>query len=1074
MSDRQDTTSRFTTETSKQTPAPGQRRQVTVLFADMAGYTPFAENLGEEKTYAVMQQVHRELSEAVHAHEGTVQELTGDGIMALFGAPVAFEDAPLRACRAGLDILERMNALGRKIEAEYALRPAFRVGLHSGPLIIGAVGDDRKMKVTALGDTVNLAARLESEAENGTVLMSEAMHELLAGYVDCEFAGNRSIKGKSEPQKVFRLIAVKAGVSRFDVSRQRGLTPLLGRDGELAALEEAWQEARDGNLRIVNAGGQAGIGKSRLVHEFRTRLDDHAFVLEGNCASDGQSVPFLPFTEVVRRSFAFARDAGLNEARRRLRRGLEVLGLGASNHLPYLLRLLGHKADDDELDKVADEVIGIRTRDAILALLFERCRMAPTIMIIEDLHWIDSASEALISRAASPNEALPLLVVLTHRPAYLPPWREWQGTTNLDVEPLSREVTAKLIKQRLGIGELPEGLSRLVTDKAEGNPLFAEEISNYLIDAGEPGDGGIPFAMASQPGTLALSIGLENMLLNRFDRLAPEPRAALEAAAVLGQRFAADVLGEVSGLTASVGAHLDTLERQELVFPLSGDDEYRFKHALVRDAVYNSLLTPSREALHERAAETIERRHLDKLTEVADELAYHYSQTRRAEKSVRYLALAGEKSLGVYSLDEAKQRFDQALALIEAAPDCVDDSSLADLLLKVARVNYYRTDLNDNIALADRYLARVESLGDGRRTSRFLFELGFASTLVGRPKDGRSMHERALAIGEEIDDRESIGYACMGLMWNYIFWEPASAERRSTVQKFGERAHLAAKGISDNWLTTKTLGAFSNEAALWGRPDRVRHFDEQLLEQSETTNDPRVKSEALFRMAFSLAAAGSYDKAIENADQSLRLSLCPMDQLFARHAKGLALAAQGRAEEGYEIMAAVRATMQAGGLEQNGMMLNIPFGAALVARGEMARGVRHITATMKKYAHLGQPFAHTFGHWMLGEIYSRMLTRAASVPPRVIFKNLAFLLRTLPIVGWKAQRHLEMAVQQARDLDMPGHLARCLCSLGVVHAARKNASAARACLEESRAMAEAFDANYLIERIDIALSEIAE
>jgi tetratricopeptide (TPR) repeat protein len=966
-----------------------------------------------------------------------------------------------------------MAAIGRQIEVEHGMKPAFRVGLHSGPLIIGAVGDDRKMKVTALGDTVNLAARLETEAENGTVLMSEAMHGLVAGYVDCEFAGSRIIKGKSEPQKMFRLDAVKTGVSRFDVSRQRGLTPLLGRDRELAALEAVWAETQAGNLRIVDIDGQAGIGKSRLVHEFRTRLDDAVFVLDGNCAADGHSVPFLPFTDMVRRSFAFTRDAGPDEARRRLRRGLEVLGLGANDHLPYLLRLLGHEAGDDALDRVADEVIGIRTRNAILAMVRERCRLAPTVMIIEDLHWIDSASEALLSWAASSGEALPLLVVLTHRPAYQPPWRSGQGVINFKVEPLSRDATAELIKKRLGIEELPEGLSRLATDKAEGNPLFAEEITNYLIDAGTPGEDGTTFAVASQPGALALSIGLENMLLHRFDRLAVGPRSALEAASVLGQRFAPDILGEVTGLADEVAPHLDILERQELIFSLHGGDEYRFKHALVQDAVYNSLLTPNREALHERAAEVIERRREDRLMEVADILAYHYSHTRRTEKAIRYLALAGEKSLGVYSLDEAKQRFDQALALIDEAPDSVDDTFLADLLLNIARVNYYRTNLKDSISLADRYLARVESFGDKRRTSRLLFELGFAKLLAGRTREGKPMLERALAIGEEIDDAEAIGYACMGLMWNYIFWEPGTEERRTIFQQLGERAYAAAKQTGDNWLTTKTLGALSNEAALWGRPDRVRQFDQQLLELSERTNDPRVRSETLFRIAFSRAGSGDYEEAVQLADESLRISLCPMDRLFARHAKGLSLAAMGRAEDGYDVLASVRADMESGGLLQNGLMVEIPFGAAMVAKGDMARGIRHIVNSAKMYAQFGQPFATTFSHWMLGEIYGRMMIRDTKVTPWIIIKNIGFLLRTLPFVGWKAQRHLEICVRQSRDLDMPGFLAGSLSNLGVVYLARKNKPAARASLEEARAMAVAFDAKYLIDRIDGALHELA-
>ena len=367
-----------------------QRRQVTVLFADMAGYTPLAGKLGEEKNYLLMQRLHRELSEAVHAHNGTVQELIGDGVMALFGAPVAIEDAPVRACRAALDIQSRMGVMGEEIEAEHGARPAFRIGLHSGPLVMGTLGDEHKMAVTALGDTVNLASRIEAEADSGAILMSEATHALVEGFVDSEHA----IKGKAKPQKLWRLDGVEAGVSRFDVARGRGLTQLIGRRREIETLEESWQKATAGGVRVADIVGEAGIGKSRLAHEFRPYLDDgKTFFLSGHCTADGQATPFLPFIEVVRTSFRIPDDADAPEAGRKLARGLDVLGLEAEGILPYLLNLLGLAPADGGLDEIAGEVLGIRTRDAVAAMLRERCRLSPTALLIEDLHWIDSASE---------------------------------------------------------------------------------------------------------------------------------------------------------------------------------------------------------------------------------------------------------------------------------------------------------------------------------------------------------------------------------------------------------------------------------------------------------------------------------------------------------------------------------------------------------------------------------------------------------------------------------------------------------------------------------------------------------
>ena len=289
--------------------ATGQRRQVTVLFADMVSYMSLAEKLGEEDTYLFMQRIHRELAEAVHDHDGTVQEITGDGIMALFGAPIALEDAALKACRAALDIQMRITAIGDEIEAEHGRRPAFRVGLHSGPLIIGSVGDDQKMKITALGDTVNFASRLESTAENGTILISEAVQNQVADYADLTFKGAQSIKGRTEPQKLWQLTAVKKNIRRFDVSQARGLSPLVGRESELEALNRAWTQTKSGKVHLVNVSAEAGLGKSRLLHEFRNVLGNDAFILQGYCSTEGQAVPLQPFADVVRRSFGFALSA---------------------------------------------------------------------------------------------------------------------------------------------------------------------------------------------------------------------------------------------------------------------------------------------------------------------------------------------------------------------------------------------------------------------------------------------------------------------------------------------------------------------------------------------------------------------------------------------------------------------------------------------------------------------------------------------------------------------------------------------------------------------------------------------
>ncbi len=1050
-----------------------QRRQVTVLFADMAGFTPLAEKLGEEKTYLLMQRLHRELSEAVHAQNGTVQEMTGDGVMALFGAPVAIEDAPVRACRAALDIQSRIDALGSEIETEHGARPAFRIGLHSGPLVIGAVGDDRKMATTALGDTVNLASRIESEADSGAILMSEATHALVEGFVDSEYAGEHAIKGKAEPQKLWQLDGVKEGVSRFDVSRGRGLTQLIGRRREIETLEASWRKAAAGAVGGADIVGEAGIGKSRLAYEFRSRIDDgKTFFLGGHCTADGRTTPFLPFIEVVRTSFRIPDDADAPEAERRLARGLDVLGLEAEGILPYLMNLLGLAPADGGLDKIAGEVLGIRTRDAIAAMLRERCRLSPTVRSIEDLHGIDSASEDRLARVAGEAEELPLLIVATYRPEYRPPWAGRANVTELRLAPLSDGSTAELLRERLGVTELPEALTRMVVEKSEGNPLFAEEITNYLVEAGSLRASGDGVSYDPSAGDTVLPVTLENLLMGRFDRLTEGPRAALEAASVIGPRFTADLVGAAAGLDGEAAGHLVELEGLELIRREPERGDYHFKHALVRDAIYDSLLTARRQALHERVAEKLEARHAEYPDEVADVLAQHWDRAGRADKAVGFLALAGENSLRVYALEEAEQRFRRALELIEVEPGAADDAALTDILLHLARILYFQHGFFGIIELVERYLPRVEALGDKKRLSRFLFEGGYAHIFAAKAEPGRNLLDRARALGEESGDDVAVAYANLGLMWHRVFWGEPGEERRKTQRETGERVVETGKRHGDIWLASKTLLCLGLDGMAWGRPGEARADLLRLLALSRETNDPRPRSMGLWAMAALHLYEGDFEAAIESADESRRVCLSPVDRFAARCYRACALVLMGRIEEGLATLTSV--VMRA---EERGMVFNMAvprmiIGVRTVIAGEMARGVRVIEDTAARFTAMGQTIIHPAGDDFLGRVYLQMAIGGETPPLSVMLRNFWFLLRTLPAVKKKARRCIESAAAQHRAFDMPSSLAHNLYSLGLLDKAKKRPAEARARFEEAREIADSVEAAALVRQIDAALADL--
>jgi class 3 adenylate cyclase len=385
---------------------------VTALFADMVGFTAISERLGEEGTFALIQPIYELMARAVREQGGSVKDFTGDGIMALFGVPNALEDAPLRACRAGLAIHERLAAAAPAIDAKHGVRPEMRIGINTGIAVVTQISAD-SANMTALGDTVNLASRLQTLAEPGTVLLSEATHHLVEGLVETTFAGSHVIKGKVEPQGVYRLNSIRKGATRFDAAVGRGLSAYVGRERELDVLERGLAEARR-ELRVIDIVAEPGMGKSRLLYEFRQRIGkEQVFVLSGSCSPDGQQTPFLPFIEVIRGSFQVKAGEAEAQIARKLDLGLNVLGLQSVENLGLLLNLLGLKSPEGSLAGLDGVLIGLRTRDLLQRLLEARCCLSQTVLLIEDLHWIDSVSQEVLGKIVEGEAKQHLLVALS-------------------------------------------------------------------------------------------------------------------------------------------------------------------------------------------------------------------------------------------------------------------------------------------------------------------------------------------------------------------------------------------------------------------------------------------------------------------------------------------------------------------------------------------------------------------------------------------------------------------------------------------------------------------------------------
>jgi class 3 adenylate cyclase len=438
----------------------GERKQVTVMFCDMQGFTSLSELLGIEEAYETIDQIYEILIHKVHDYEGTVNEMTGDGIMALFGAPVALEDAPQRAIRSSLAIHREMAKFSDQFKREKKEVPPIkmRIGIHTGPVVVGTVGNDLRVEFKAVGDTVNLASRMEGQADPGTTYITEDTFKLTEGLFRFEALGEKRIKGKKEPIKVYRAIAPSTSRTRFDVSAERGLTPLVGRERELELLIDGFERAKGGRGQAFSIVSEAGIGKSRLLYEFRKAVASaDAMFLEGRCLSYSSGVAYHPVIDILKANFDIRQGDGDSEIREKVKRGLEIIGLDEASSLPYLLELLSVKDSGIDKTPLSPEARKERILEALKRIVLRGSEVRPLIIAYEDLHWVDKSSEDVLKYILESIPGARVLMIFTYRSEFVHTWggKSYHSQVTLDLEDL-------------------------ILDKAEGIPFFIEEFIRSL------------------------------------------------------------------------------------------------------------------------------------------------------------------------------------------------------------------------------------------------------------------------------------------------------------------------------------------------------------------------------------------------------------------------------------------------------------------------------------------------------------------------------------------------------------------------------------------------------------------
>lgn len=872
-------------------PVEGERKFVTVLFADVVGSTSMGEELDPEQVAELMNGAFAFMNAAVARYGGTVARLMGDAVLAFFGAPTAHEDDPERAVLAGLEIQSMAKEYARSVQHGYKVDFNVRVGINTGLAVLAMVGDQIKTEYTAMGDTTNLAARLQSAAEPGTVLVSAETYRLVKHAFDFAPVGEITMKGKSAPVETYRVLARKDEPEKSRGLEGEGLgSPLVGRDKESGKLRELVGRLKGGQGGFVSITGEAGLGKSRLIAEMRRYAEGEGEEtgarvrwLEGRSISYGRGISYYPWRAIIRQSVGAHESEAPEAVRRKLVKlcdeGCCILPGG---DLPFLEAMLAVESEESlrviqglKGDALVEHITNA-VRDYVCGLAQEEA----TVLVFDDLHWADDASLILLEKVADVVEKYRLLIICVLRPdKEAASWgaierirgRLSEQPVELALDPLTEADSRHLLGNLLYVEQLPESVRELILARAEGNPFFVEEVIRSLIGSHHIiREDGHWRAVESIKG-VAIPETLVGVLTSRVDRLPDDTKRVAQMASIIGRLFAYGVLKAVC-VRAPAGERIDGIE--EHLGKLSSDElirersrepelEYIFKHALTHEAVYNSLLLKRRKEFHLRAGSVLEELFAGRLEEAAPMLAHHFWQGEDWERAVHYSIEAGRKALAIYALTEAVGHYERALEAISRLPEPSPQQEVDAILgwgLAAFQMRPY-SEILERLAHAAEV---AREAGEKRRLAEVLNLTGRAHLASGHPSRGAPMLEESLALADELGDEKLAIFPTHGMAMMSIGRDPQGAMTKfhraiDLAHKHGER-DVEALALGAGGMVLARLGRFEEAFDLLGRASKAVEGVENLA----------VHADVHLYHAWAYLDKGEPERALKYAERGLK------------------------------------------------------------------------------------------------------------------------------------------------------------------------------------------------------------
>ena len=833
----------------------GERKQVTVLFADVKGSMDLAEQLDPEEWSAIMQRFFAILCEGVERFEGFVDKFTGDGIMALFGAPIAHEDHAQRACYAALHLRDALGRLADELRRTHGVSLSTRIGINSGEVVVGTIrqhGDDLRMDYTAQGHTVGLAQRMESCAAADRTYLTAHTARLVEGYFQLRDLGDFDVKGVSAPLRAYELQGVGSLRTRLDASRARGFSKFVGRDREMATLEGALDAAIAGNGQVVGVVADAGTGKSRLCLEFVARCRARGIrVNEGHCPAHGRTIPHLPLLEMLRDIFGITERDGDHEARRKIAGELLLLDDAFQDLLPILFDFMGVPDATRQTPEISPEGRQQKLLAFVRHLSEARSAREPTVLFLDDVHWIDPGSDVFLAHSIAAVPSTRTLWLVNFRPEYAAEWMRKPYYQQIPLQPFGAEATRELLGDLLGSDPSVAGLSAYVHRRTGGNPFFIEEVVQSLLESGRLTGAPGAHRLVGAIEDVEIPSTVQTVLAARIDRLGDDAKRTLQTASVIGKEFSGAILSAVAVAderdalsSPRLAAALDALRAGEFVHEtaLYPEVEYAFKHPLTQEVAYRSQLGARRAQVHAAVARAIEQLHADKLDERAALLAYHWEQAGEALVAAQWYARSARVA-GFDSPVEAVRHWEKVWEILASAPPSDAGVTLrreaaTQLLLFGWRLGMSGERVSEIFA-AGNQLARAA--GDVREQVCLHYSFALFHALDGDPRRSFPIFEAGVAMADATGEPELRWSARTG--FDFALWmagDLAAAERMNDEQivlaDISPALGLATVGLSTAdslWhraVILTDLGRFAEAAAaLRGAHERARSFGENDL-----------------------------------------------------------------------------------------------------------------------------------------------------------------------------------------------------------------------------------------------------